>query len=47
MQVSRDPTVKAVLGLQQQLRKIIKNQRKIREMQNQFFWFRGEVIYIF
>jgi hypothetical protein len=47
MQVSRDPAVKVVLGLQQQLRKIIKNRRKIRKMQNQFCWFRGEEIYLF
>jgi hypothetical protein len=47
MQVSRDPAVKVVLGLQQQLRKIIRNRRKIRKMQNQFCWFRGEEIYLF
>jgi hypothetical protein len=47
MQVSRDPAVKVILGLQQQLRKIIKNRRKIRKMQNQFCWVRGEEIYRF
>jgi hypothetical protein len=47
MQISRDPAVKEVLGLQQRLRKIIKNRRKIRKMQNQFCWFRGEEIYLF
>jgi hypothetical protein len=47
MQVSRDPAVRVVLGLQQRLRKIIKNLRKIRKMQNQFCWFRGEEIYFF
>jgi hypothetical protein len=34
VKVSRDPAVKIVLGLQQQLRKTIKNRRKIRKMQN-------------
>jgi hypothetical protein len=47
MQVSRDPAVKVVLGLQQQLRKFIKNRRKIIKIQNQFCWFRGEEIYLF
>jgi hypothetical protein len=47
MQISRDPAVKEVLGLQQRLQKIIKNRRKIRKMQNQFCWVRGEDIYLF
>jgi hypothetical protein len=47
MQNSGDPSVKEVLGLQQYLRKIIKNRRKIIKMQNQFCWVRGEEIYLF
>jgi hypothetical protein len=42
----RDPAVKVVLGLQQQLRKIIKNRKKIRKTQNQFCCVRGEEIYL-
>jgi hypothetical protein len=47
MQSSRDPAVKEVLGLQQRLRKIIKNRRKIIKMQNQFCWVRVEETYLF
>jgi hypothetical protein len=36
-----------LLGLQQQLRKIIRNRREIRKMQNKFCWIRGEEIYLF
>jgi hypothetical protein len=39
MQVSRDPTVKVILGLQQQLQKIIKNRRKNEKCKTNFVGF--------
>jgi hypothetical protein len=45
--ILRGPPANVLLGFQLQLRKIVKNRRKIRKMQNQFCWFPGEEIYLF
>jgi hypothetical protein len=41
------PPANVFLGFCLQLQKFVENCRKIRKMQNQFFWFPGEEIYVF
>jgi hypothetical protein len=44
---SQGTPVNVLLGFQQQLRKFVKNHRKIRKMQIQFCWVPGEETYLF